>query len=373
LIRSITAWRPGEPPQEASEGDPGERILWVDLAPTAKPDTTSELLGRLASLCPGLTAEMLEDLVTPDEEPEGRSYGDGSIRLASSFAVRVVPAASGAGERGVAQGVGKLVFEPVELLSSADWLVTCWHPTRVFFGAAKTGEGEAPGCDELRAEVARHWESGRGRNAGDLGVLVMHELALGYAEAHRALYGWLEDWELGLYVGNGAERDALARLWGSMAVLRDWLTVLNRPGLSTDIDRAWLPAGELDGVADVNRRVDSSLLALSELGQTLRASFGLLHVQLGEEQRERAELIQRRIELVGAALLVPTLIVGFYGANTWVPGVGSHWGFWVMVVALIVFTTISVALVRRWHAQQEAAARRAAAERDHLRQELGPR
>ena len=371
LVRNVTTWTPGERPRETSLETPADdAILWIDLDGEAAIGRVDELAELLAPACPGVTAEMLEDVITPDEEPEGRSYGDGSIRLASSFAVRAVHQRGARAERGVAEDVGELVFEPVELLASESWLVSCWHPTRTFHGAEKIGEGPVPECDELREEVAEHWAEDRGRNAGDLGILVMHELALGYADAHRALYSWLEDWELGLYVGDGAGRDSLARLWGSMAVLRDWLSPLNRPGLSTDIDRAWLPASELEGVDDVNGRIDKSLGALGELGQTLRASFSLLHVQQGDEQRQRAEQMQRRIELIGATLLVPTLIVGFYGANTWVPGVGSHWGFWVMVGALVLLTAASITLVRRWHAEQQRVAEAAQAERDRLRAEL---
>jgi hypothetical protein len=39
-------------------------------------------------------------------------------------------------------------------------------------------------------------------------------------------------------------------------------------------------------------------------------------------------------------------VVGFYGANTWVPGQGRHWGFYVMLGVLIVGTCLVIAMLR---------------------------
>jgi len=62
----------------------------------------------------------------------------------------------------------------------------------------------------------------------------------------------------------------------------------------------------------------------------------------------------RRVEIGAAAFLIPTLVVGFYGANTWVPGQGSHWGFWVMLAALIALSLLGVGLVLRWQRRDNA-------------------
>lgn len=143
--------------------------------------------------------QMLEDLLTPDDEPAGHSYDDGKIRLASSFSV-VAERPDERTERGSPQGVGVLVFQPVELLASNDWLITCWHPRRVFQGPARL-EDEPPGdADAVRRATEHRWNEGQRGNPGDLGVSIMHELALTYAPAHRDLYTWLGDWELSLYV-----------------------------------------------------------------------------------------------------------------------------------------------------------------------------
>jgi hypothetical protein len=373
FVRSATAWTPGQQPRQLE--DPAgpaapETIRWIDLDPErADPDAVVRELG---AACPGLTAGMVEDLLQPDEEPEGKSFGD-RIRLASSFGVEA-RGPGGTGRRGEAQGAGELVFQPVELLSGERWLLTCWHPQRTFVGATELSERDAAHPpDDLFANVARRWASGAGRNAGDLGVLAMHELALGYVPAYRALAGWLEDWEMGMYLQDEPDRETFARLWGSMAVLRDWINPLNRTGLRADIDKAWLCARDHDMVLQVDDLVDKALAGLKELAQSLRAALQLLHIEQNEKRREQAERVQRRIELAAAAFLIPTLIVGFYGANTWVPGQGQHWGFWAMVVVLVVFTVVGLVMVRRWQGQQKRAAEEVARERHELQAQLRTR
>lgn len=198
----------------------------------------------------------------------------------------------------------------------------------------------------------------------------MHELALTYVPTQRRLMAWLEDWELSLYLEDEINnQDQLAELWGLMAVMRNWLTPLNRPGLRKDIGKAWLPVTLHEPVIEVDDRVDKALDGLSKLSETLRQSFGLLHVEQAEEQRKREEKSARRLETLAAAFLVPTLVVGFYGANTWVPGEGQHWGFWVMVAVLILLSCVTLAALRTGR-RAGAAADRASEERARLRRDL---
>ena len=184
--------------------------------------------------------------------------------------------------------------------------------------------------------VERRWRSGNGATAGDLGVLVMHELALTYAPAERELRAVLEDWELRLYEGDRTpeeltdQREALRRLWRLRAVLRDWVAPLNRPGMSLDIDKVWLPASDHAEAIKVDDRVDRVLENLATLGEALRSSFHLVHLEEAERERDRREQVQRQVELVAAIFIVPTFIFGLYGANTWLPGQGSRLGFAIM-------------------------------------------
>jgi len=131
-----------------------------------------------------------------------------------------------------------------------------------------------------------------------------------------------------------------------------------------------LPVTNHGAVIEVDNRVDKALAALARLSETLRQSFGLLHLEQTEEQRRHSERMQHRIEAAAAVFLVPTLIVGFYGANTWVPGQGKLWGFEVMVAVLVMLSLGSLVAVLHLQRRSGAAARAARSERAQLRSEL---
>ncbi len=191
----------------------------------------------------------------------------------------------------------------------------------------------------------------------------MSELALTYASTHRRFYADLEEWELRLYTsGDGgfeiSEQDErrLHDLWGARARLRDWLSPLNVPGLREDADKAWLPGADHNAVIGLDKRVDKALEALANLGKTLRSSFHLIHIKKIEAKRERDERLQRDIGFFATGLVVPTLVVGFYGANTWIPGEHRLWGFWGMIVVIIVATLAVMTLLRRLLRDEQGSA-----------------
>lgn len=324
----------------------GGGFPWFELVCGA--GETAEVFAALRDHCPGLTAPMLEDLLTPDDLPDGKQYDGGRIQLASTFSVVAErdpdePPV----ERGTPRKVGRLTFQPVEIVAGDEWLISCWHPTRTFEGSDKVGEGAPGSAEAVFRGVVECWARGRQGSPADLGVAVMHELALTYVPTQRELVLWLEDWELSLYrEGSNADDGELVSLWGSMAVMRKWLTPLNRPGLRKDIAKAWLPATDHAAVIEVDDRIDKALDGLAKLSETLRQAFGLLHVEQTEEQHRREEKSARRLETLAAIFLVPTLVVGFYGANTWVPGQGRHWGFWVMVGVLALLSCVTVIALR---------------------------
>jgi hypothetical protein len=370
-LRRASVWTPDQPPRKCGLHEIGAEengFPWVELC--CGVTDAGAILEQLNPHCPGLTIVMLEDLLTPDDEPEGVPYDDGSIRLASTFSVEPLREVLKV-ERGTPQGAGVLRFQPVELLAGGDWLITCWHPRRTFRGPHKIEEEPASPSDSVFQGVAERWRRGRCGGPGDLGLSIMYELALGYLPAARELGVWLEDWELSLYLDDEIDnRDGLPELWSLMAVLRAWLNPLNRPGLREDVNKAWLPSSDIDSVRAVDDRVDRALAELGRLSQTLRQSFGLLHLEQAEEQRRHADRMQRRIEIAAATFLVPTLVVGFYGANTWVPGQGRHWGFWVMVLALVLFSTATFGLVTLNQRRTQKASLRASEERRRMRTEL---
>ena len=346
----MTTWRSGRSPQEHDLGNPAppDSIVWIDVLDGAE---APELMVALGPACSGLTYEMLDDLIDPDKEPVSRRWLGGAIRLVSTFAVYPCAERTAVGWGRKVTPSASVLYQPVEMLAGDGWLVTRWHKSCSYRGSdAEGAPRESVGKEDVMAAVAKRWAVADGGAAGDLGVLVLHELALTYAPAHRHFSAALEDWELRLYgvrpeLRDRAPEQELTELWGARARLRDWLSPLNVAGLNLDLDKAWLPATDHTEVKAVDKRVDNALAELAILGDTLRSSFHLLHIKTSEDAREHHERMQRRIEYIATAFLVPTLIVGFFGANTWVPGEHRHWGLTLMLISMVVLTCIVVGVL----------------------------
>lgn len=378
---TMSWWVPGQAPRAAGPGAEGDTeggaICWIDLDVSgAEPPEAPERERAAAALFPVLSGRcggqleqgMLAGLLGCRSRPEEHRYDGGRVRLFVAFEAEAREVAADGGPGGES-GSRMLICQPVGFLAGDGWIITCWHHRQGYQGAEKiTVSGTPKPHGDVLDAVAARWAKGSGRTAGDLGVLILNELALSYAPAHRAIYSWLETWELTLYLDADldggrqlVDRTTLPDLWGTMAVLRDWLAPLDRPGMHADIGKSWF-AGCTDHetIKSVDDRIDRALAALRELGTTLRSSFGLLHIQLAEEQQKRSERLQRLMEYVTAAVLIPALVVGFFGANTTLPGGGTWWGFWVMVAAMVILGAGTLLVLRTVRGRQAARAATAA-------------
>jgi CorA-like Mg2+ transporter protein len=386
-VVSVTRWTPGSSPVRAGLSDEhltgsgltgaepgrGAGVSWidVDVTGTEAPGCTGPgllpapaLLELIGPLCGGqLDPEMLEDLLSCGSRPGDRSYGDGEARLAVAVQIEARDASVEDAAPEAAPQVRMLVCQPVGILAGDGWVITCWHRRQAYEGAMRIGPSAEPGPhDRVAVAVAKRWRAGPARTAGDLGVLILSEIALSFAPAHRRIYDWLEAWELTLYLDNDiegkrqiADRSTLPDLWGAMAVMRGWISPLNHPGMRADIDRAWFSGcTDARAVENLNDRIDRALTSLRDLSATLRSSFGLLHLQVAEEQHARTERLQRLIEYVTAAVLIPALVVGFFGANTALPGAGTWWGFWVMVLVMVVLASVAWLVLRSFRRRETA-------------------
>jgi len=328
-VRDASLWRDDQPPAalpDAFARAAGD-VVWIDVERTADP---AALLAEAAPLTgPQFTAEQAAALLAESEDRDPVFFADGDVRLARGFAAETVD---------TGETVGRLVFEPVNILAGDGWLMTCWQTDEVLPHGV------------CREAVARRWVGGLGRTAADLAVLVLHELVLTYSPAYRGIESWLEEWELELYRDDHVDRESLPKLWTAMAELRDWIKPLNRAGVRSDVDKAWFRGAtdhsEIDSVDD---RINRALHDLSDLGRVLRASFALLQQKVEEADRARREERQQRIEMLGALFLVPTFVVGFYGANTRLPGGGEWAGFVAMLTAMVVLTAVALWLINRSH------------------------
>lgn len=197
--------------------------------------------------------------------------------------------------------------------------------------------------------------------AGDLATLILQELALGYVPARRTLDVWLEEWELDFYRrSEHVDKETLLEVRGAAAILRDWLSPMNPSGLRQDPAKAWFPGitgtqehGGYKKALDIDDRIDRSLAGLHGFGDTIRDSFDLLQLRQAEQQRDREENFQRTISIGGAVILVPTLVAGIAGSNTWVPYEHRVPGFLVMVVLMTALAGVAWFWIRRMHRANE--------------------
>jgi hypothetical protein len=384
---TVSEWSPGcvacvvDPDQAGS----GAEVHWIDVdVSEAEPRdqdeqerTAAELYGLIESRCHGqLEPSMVADLLGCRTRPEQHSYAGGRVQLFVAFEAETVEIGDADDGTGTSPTARMLVCQPVGFLAGEGWLVTCWHRRQGYQGAVKIpASGTPKPHDEVFDAVAQRWLSGPAKTAGDLAVLIFNELALSYAPAHRRIYAWLETWELTLYLDGDidgrrqvVDRTTLPDLWGTMAILRDWLSPLDRAGLHADIGKSWFPGcTDHEAVKNVDDRIDRALSGLRDLGTTLRSSFGLLHIQIAEEQQRRSERMGRLIEYVTAAVLIPGLVVGFFGANTTLPGGGTWWGFWVMVAAMVILGFGSLTALRLLRRRQEAQAANSIDDRARIR------
>ena len=375
---TVSQWSPGDAARvvEPGEADPAAEVRWIDVdvsdaeppGPAERERTAAELYALIGGLCGDqLEESMLADLLGYRARPEQHSYAGGRVRLFVAFEAETAEIGEADDGTGTSPAARMLICQPVGFLAGDGWIVTCWHHRQGYQGAVKIPAiGSPKPHDDIFDAVDQRWRHGPARTAGDLGVLIFNELALSYAPAHRRVYAWLETWELTLYLDGDidgrrqvVDRTTLPDLWGTMAVLRDWLSPLDRAGLHADIGKAWFwGCTDHEAIKNVDDRIDRALIGLRELGTTLRSSFGLLHIQIAEEQQRRSERLGRLVEYVTAAVLIPGLVVGFFGANTTLPGGGTWWGFWVMVAAMIILgfgSLTALRLLRRRQAAESAS------------------
>lgn len=359
---TIRHWAPRRAPSIVPPGDrlPDTGVLHFEVKRGADPDRVYDQLRPICGAA--LNRRMVHDLLEPDLMPRVIEHDeDGCVRAVSAFAARAIdppPHATGCS--------GRLAFEIVEFLSNGDWLVTCAHEARSYAGG---GEPVPLGqtCAEILRGVARRWVDGGFETAGELGVLMLHELTCSYANAWRALAAWLDGWERVFYEDATHEPTTLKELRGLASEFRARLNAINVP--RDEAGNAWFGRvndPKLAGRAD--RNIDRALAGLDRLSDMLRSAFAMLQanattrqLQIAQEQQvearrqqEEADEKARRFERIGAFVLVPTLVAGMWGENTWVPGEKQPWGF---------VLTLTIGLLGAWLVLKLAQRSRPAARR----------
>jgi Mg2+ and Co2+ transporter CorA len=337
---TVTLWRQNLSPAPIalSEADAAEGVLWFDISVLVGDEDA--VMDLVAPHCDGqLTREVVHDLLELDPRPKVTSYGE-SVRAVSTIQVEAREPEHG-GDDPSASKAGTLVFDVVEIAAGDGWLVTTRHKSAVYRGSHEEGRGDPPPLEPLRRAAERRWLAVGGSTASDVGVAIMDELANSYAEVHRELYSWLESWELDFDErGSHTEQMTLKELRGLTGRLRVRLTALSCA--EHRAAEAWL-TGVTDTEAPlrVARATDRALDQLREISEALRSSLDILMSSNAQEQRRQGERLEQRLTLITSVLLVPTLVVGLYGANTKLPGRDTWRGFEIMVVLIVLSAVAS--------------------------------
>jgi len=352
LILDGRDWNIGHPALELGTADAEDAVRWVHLHHEADAKEAQTELVELFGQDVPTTA--VRELLTPDPVPAIRDHEDDSeLRCVSSFGLRVRDVAH-EHEQSENSAAGVVVFEPVKFLAAERWLASCSHPQRTHRGASpqplSTAEPEFRiGVDA----IDRMWMERGLQTSGDLGVLMLADLAVSYRPAQHALYAWLEQWELDFWAGHPDGDRTLRDIWGSVVLMRAWLNPLNRPGLRRDISRAWFRnATSYEEVLALDDRVDKTLAGLRTLGESLRASFSVEQLRLAEQQREAAqrqqqssERLNRTLGFATAALAGPTIITAVIGARTNFPlGDGSSAFFITLALTLVSVAAVAAGI-----------------------------
>jgi Mg2+ and Co2+ transporter CorA len=348
---------------------PGEAIREIELAQAGSADgvllvdldvltvDAGDAEKALARACGAdISRAVVDDLLSADPRPKTIRFGDGGVRLVATVHVSAeeheVPSSE--------SKAGSLVFRPVEIAVGDGWVVIARHKGGVYHGATEIAQTDPLPLERLIHDVQPAWGRLEAANANDLGMLMLDAMATSYRAAHRELYAWLESWELDFNDRlHQTEQETLKDIRGLLTIMRVRLTALSpahdRPS------EAWF-AGALDDSAaeSLDRKLERALRQLDETSEALRSSLQVLttagtaeQLRLAQDQRERSRQLDDRITMITALLLVPTLIVGIYGANTMLPG-RDHWaGFGLMLGLIVASAVFTLWVVRRARRQDE--------------------
>lgn len=341
-------------------------VVWIDICPSLDESTAeaADFLDHIVPVCPGLTTAMVHDLLVRDLGPTVVTYsaGDEPVRrvtvpAAVAFDRPDPNAPDGRSER--------VLIWTVKILVGDGWMVTCWHPGRELeAGLSRDGEPTVRVLAESYVARLRSAWTARPevmRTSSDLGLALATELVRTYIGSQGAFERWTADWEVRVFGSlNGADR--LDVLKGASREISNYL-YLNaeiRRGLSAFLhgqfatsDEQWFPRVTRDGesapaaVADLTQAAYGVREDYERIATNIRVNMDALMLQLAAAEHDHATRGAEMVELVSALILVPGLIVGFFGANTWLPGGGTTFGFIAMLALMAGSSLLVLTLLRR--------------------------
>lgn len=317
----VTLWHARQPPEEVAVADHllmRKKLTWVsievpdgDAAPHA--DALWEILKWS---CPGLSREMVADLLEADNAPDIKRWSD----AVTSVSVRGYVA-----EQGPVTGshAGRLRRQLVEIFAGERWVVTAHHGSERI-GASGRAVAEPSDAraeyDRLRKDLENVWtvqpepEDGR-----VLATILLRVLVNGYVNVRRTLYEWLDRWEAAFDGGEEkTDPTTLVEVRRMMMAMRQDIVALSAPQ-GREPHCAWytVPVGTRH-VNEVDAAIQTSLHDLRNLADGLRASFDLIAtrsaartLEVVKRGQSEAEKLNRTLQLIGVSVLGPALVAAF--------------------------------------------------------------
>ena len=358
--------QPGQPVLEDDERLP-ERRSSDDLFEQRVLDVSEQL----SPWCPGLEEEMVRDLLRQDVQPKVETYGDENDGVRGISVVAVI-ARELPGNEGDSDGVSEqLLFQVVEMIVGDGWIITCWHPSRVYTGTDEHRPRRSILREPFLSHVRHRWfndDVGPGKpqkTSGDLGIYLARAFVDTYGASHRMMERWIEGWEVDFYrcLTGDQRAESLKEAAGEISNIlamtgefRRRITAFEHARWTTT-DKSWFPnvadrnsaepddsqAGQVGGLA---KSLETASANLALLSGDIRADMDLLMLQTTAAQQESTERLQGYLAKVTGLVLVPTLVAGLFGANTRLPGGGSWMGFEIMLLLMLV-SAVAVYLVIR--------------------------
>ena len=328
-------------------------IAWIDVSYSGSSVAPQQLSGVLKQIRPRakVSSEMLKNLLAADDRPAVTTFGNERSRIRGMSVVAVVSAQQ-AGSAGEVPPLDVIV-QPIELLVGPDWLVTCWQApyvrTTVAADRGTTEDRRQLLHEPFLARVEQEFlEPGApgSATAGDLGLAFVRGVVDTYDASLRLMHAWTSQWRRLHASGAGTSSShPIAELSGMVSELAAAASALLNARHDTR-DRTWLAGLSELRSFEGGQPVKSQVEKLEEHLRRTQDNAEKLEERVSRDLQAAAlrsnERTQNFIQVVTGVLLIPTLVVGFFGANTALPGQGSWTGFALMV--LLMATSITAGL-----------------------------
>jgi Mg2+ and Co2+ transporter CorA len=316
---------------------------------------------------------MVRDLLRQDVQPKVETYGDEKDGVRGISVLAVIARQMPARENGDDEA-RQLIAQLVEIIVGPKWIVTCWHPGRIYTGVEERDGACAVLREPLLSHVRHRWlndgmspaDAVVPKSSGDLGIYLARSLIDTYGASHRMLEGWVSSWEVAFYKSlNCADKSTklktaaadISNILSMVGEVRRRLTAFEHARWTTT-DLSWFPSltdasvmgegqqAQSNQVQLLEKAVTSAAEKFDQLSGDIRGDMDLLMLQSTASQQELTEGLQRYLAKVTGLVLVPTLVAGLFGANTRLPGGGTWLGFEIMLTLMVV-SSIAVYLVIR--------------------------